>query len=494
MAGSASPTISAPPSASPAVGSSSIDSSGSRRARTSPGSRSSASTSQPVPPERSVAASSGRGCATRTSRRRMPRSPGTASVRSTAVAIGRDVVATVHHLPLAPGATLAPRPGQHDPRRPRRLLGPVRRADPRPLPRRRRVQHGAVVERGHDGRGGAQHPRRTSTLSDRDPGGADPPRARVHAPRVRRPKPVHRRSPVRQRPRASSCSPAPSAASGRASSTRRTRSRVRSRPATRSPGPADAPSRAPPASRPRGMRPTRTTSSSPTATATSSPTRTRSSSSAGAGSSFPGRGFLLNNELTDFDFAPATRGCPGPESPGRRQTSALEHVADDRAPQRTAVPRHRRGRRRDDHHDGARHPRQPDRSRHDAPGGDRRPAGLPAQQRHDPGRAGVHRPADDPGARGPRAVVHRLKDTSPLDPTITIPSTIGTATGLEFLDAPPDPRGGRAGPAAEAEPAAVLRRRAEAPGFRRTAEAPRRLSRRCRSSPASPAADPFSLN
>jgi gamma-glutamyltranspeptidase/glutathione hydrolase len=36
----------------------------------------------------------------------------------------------------------------------------------------------------------------------------------------------------------------------------------------------------------------------------------------GSGITVPGRGFLLNNELTDFDFAPSTPGAPAPNLPG----------------------------------------------------------------------------------------------------------------------------------------------------------------------------------
>ncbi len=36
----------------------------------------------------------------------------------------------------------------------------------------------------------------------------------------------------------------------------------------------------------------------------------------GSGITVPGRGFLLNNELTDFDFAPLTPGVPDPNLPG----------------------------------------------------------------------------------------------------------------------------------------------------------------------------------
>ena len=36
----------------------------------------------------------------------------------------------------------------------------------------------------------------------------------------------------------------------------------------------------------------------------------------GSGMVVPGRGFLLNNELTDFDFTPASAHRPDPNLPG----------------------------------------------------------------------------------------------------------------------------------------------------------------------------------
>ncbi|GAA1167365.1 gamma-glutamyltranspeptidase/glutathione hydrolase [Kitasatospora gansuensis] len=45
----------------------------------------------------------------------------------------------------------------------------------------------------------------------------------------------------------------------------------------------------------------------------------------GSGITVPGRGFLLNNELTDFSFAPATAGVPDPNlpGPGKRPRSSI---------------------------------------------------------------------------------------------------------------------------------------------------------------------------
>src|SRR5690606_20518601 len=45
----------------------------------------------------------------------------------------------------------------------------------------------------------------------------------------------------------------------------------------------------------------------------------------GSGIVVPGRGFLLNNELTDFDFEPVTPGVPDPNlpGPGKRPRSSM---------------------------------------------------------------------------------------------------------------------------------------------------------------------------
>jgi gamma-glutamyltranspeptidase/glutathione hydrolase len=152
----------------------------------------------------------------------------------------------------------------------------------------------------------------------------------------------------------------------------------------------------------------------------------------GSGMVVPGRGFLLNNELTDFDFAPAQAGVPDPNLPagGKRPRSSMSP---------TIVLRHGRplmavG----------------------AAGGstiittvlqiliDRidfgmgMPAAIAAprlSQRNtattqaEPGFLGT------PTASGLQQLGQSfsLSSTSPLDPTITIPATIGVASGLEVL-------------------------------------------------------------
>ena len=51
----------------------------------------------------------------------------------------------------------------------------------------------------------------------------------------------------------------------------------------------------------------------------------------GSAIAVPGRGFLLNNELTDFSFVPAEPGRTRPEPAGSRQAPALVDLADHRA-------------------------------------------------------------------------------------------------------------------------------------------------------------------
>ena len=117
----------------------------------------------------------------------------------------------------------------------------------------------------------------------------------------------------------------------------------------------------------------------------------------------PDWGFLLNNELTDFNIDdPAHANAP---AAGKRPRSSIAptYVAASRAPVRRA----RLAGRRHDHHDGAAAADRADRLRTHAPGGDRRPAGEPAQpaadrrQLADRAGAGVHRPST--ARRSPRA-------------------------------------------------------------------------------------------
>ena len=49
----------------------------------------------------------------------------------------------------------------------------------------------------------------------------------------------------------------------------------------------------------------------------------------GSGITVPGYGFLLNNELTDFNFAPLAADVPDPNLPGPGQASTLVDEPDD---------------------------------------------------------------------------------------------------------------------------------------------------------------------
>jgi gamma-glutamyltranspeptidase/glutathione hydrolase len=60
----------------------------------------------------------------------------------------------------------------------------------------------------------------------------------------------------------------------------------------------------------------------------------------GSGITVPGYGFLLNNELTDFNFAPATAGVPDPNQPGpgkRPRSSMSPTIVLDRGRPALAV-------------------------------------------------------------------------------------------------------------------------------------------------------------
>ena len=109
----------------------------------------------------------------------------------------------------------------------------------------------------------------------------------------------------------------------------------------------------------------------------------------GSGIVLPGRGFLLNNELTDFSavYDPAD---PNRIEPGKRPRSSMSPtiVLQDRQ----AAARGRVARRLHDHHHGARDPGQPARPRDDAGAGDRGTARGAVQHGDRSGRAGLPRP------------------------------------------------------------------------------------------------------
>ena len=108
----------------------------------------------------------------------------------------------------------------------------------------------------------------------------------------------------------------------------------------------------------------------------------------GSALTVPGRGFLLNNELTDFDLG-ADLGHRAERARRRASGPASLDVADDRHRPRPTGAGHRLAGRLDDHHHRAAGAARPPRLRHVPAAGGRRPAGQPAQHRRRAGRAGV---------------------------------------------------------------------------------------------------------
>ncbi|MGB8994575.1 MAG: gamma-glutamyltransferase, partial [Pseudonocardiaceae bacterium] len=151
----------------------------------------------------------------------------------------------------------------------------------------------------------------------------------------------------------------------------------------------------------------------------------------GSGIVVPGRGFLLNNELTDFNFAPTQGSAPDPNLPaaGKRPRSSMSptivlrdgrpflavgspggttiittvlQILVNRLDLRMSLP------------DAIAAPRA---SQRNTPTTQAEPAFIAA-----------------PATRGLLALGHKfaISDTSPLDPTIKISPDIGVASGLEF--------------------------------------------------------------
>ena len=136
----------------------------------------------------------------------------------------------------------------------------------------------------------------------------------------------------------------------------------------------------------------------------------------GSGIVVPGRGFLLNNELTDFNFAPDTANSP---APGKRPRSSMAPtiVFDHGRPGGRA----RLAGRLDDHHHRAADPGQPHRLRAEPARRDRRAAGVAAQQRTGAGRAAFTARTARRAGSSHAAIVQPE------------PAEIGAATGIRFL-------------------------------------------------------------
>ena len=98
----------------------------------------------------------------------------------------------------------------------------------------------------------------------------------------------------------------------------------------------------------------------------------------GSGIVVPGRGFLLNNELTDFNFTPTQGTAPDPNlpGPGKRPRSSMSPT--HRLRRQAAGARPGISRRRNDHHQRVADVDQPGRLRPDPAGRRRGSASLAA--------------------------------------------------------------------------------------------------------------------
>ena len=265
--------------------------------------------------------------------------------------------------------------------------------------------------------------RSTSSSGSRATGDARRPRSCTASsrPRASRSPTATSSSPTRRSStsRCAGCSPTASRPSARAliGPTDRTRRRPGRRPERQPRHDEDARRRS-------SRRPSRPrTSPSPTARARSSATRSRSSRPAATASSCPGWGFLLNNELTDFNYDNPAH----PNAPGRRQAAALVDGADLRRARRAPAARGRLARRRDDHHHGAPDPHGADRLRKTLPQAIAEPR---ASQRNPAATATNPNSPTAPEA----AFLERWGPAlQARGHTFSAAAEIGAATGIEFL-------------------------------------------------------------
>ena len=218
----------------------------------------------------------------------------------------------------------------------------------------------ALLQRRHHRRRGAQHPR--GLRPRRDVRGRLPaPLPRGQRAGLRRPRRLRRRRPLRRRPGRAPCSTSTSPTSGPARSTPTPPRPSRSRPATSPTTTACCGTAGAGATSPRTHENVSTTHLTVADRWGNVVSYTLTiEQTGGSGIVVPGRGFLLNNELTDFSLV---YDADDPNRLAARQAPAQLDVADDRAARRQAVPRARLARRLDDHHDGPAGAAQPPRPR-----------------------------------------------------------------------------------------------------------------------------------
>ena len=348
--------------------------------------------------------------------------------------LAQAIVDTVKHPPLRPGSTRSVAPRRHGAERPRGLQGAGPRPDAHRLPRAGRLRHGAAVL------AVARRSARSSTSSR-----AIRPRRRCRASEA-----LHHyleasrlayadrgaflADPGYVTSRWRSCSP---------TSSRRSAAPRSPRPRRPSPVPAGDPSAV-----------TDTSASTTRVGSTTNLTVTDRwgnvvdytftiEQTGGNGMVVPGYGFLLNNELTDFNLTDEHRsGRPGGVSTGANKVAPGKRPRSSIAP--TIVLRNgkpflaaRLAGRRVDHHDGGADPRQPPGLRDDAARRGRAPRLSQRNSDHDAERAGLpeHARGRRAQARGPDVRGdHRRRARQ-----------IGAATGIEFLPHGALQVGGRAG-------------------------------------------------
>ena len=290
----------------------------------------------------------------------------------------------------------------------------------------RRLGHGPAVERRLDRRRGAEHPR-----------GLPAPRRGPHAGAAPLPRGLApRRSPIAARyladpdfievPLQCLLSKQFAAAPARADHRHRGQ-RARRRPAT-------AARPASPSTITKGLSTTHLTVADDEGTVVSYTFTIESTG--GNGIVVPGWGFLLNNELTDFDYDSHHRRQP---RRGRQAPAQLDGAHDHHAPRQAGAGRRLAGRV-DDHHHRPAGPARAARARQEPARGGRRAARLAAQHGTQHRRGGVHaRPTRLRCPPRPRPRVRAAQ------------AEIGAVTGIEFLPtAASSPRPSPCGAAAAA--------------------------------------------
>ena len=239
--------------------------------------------------------------------------------------LGQAIVQADDHPVVTPGQHGGPAAGHHDHERPARLPGAGAGADARPLPRPRHLQHGAAVEQRLHRRRGAEHPQRVPPVRRAPGDGAVPLPGGVPAG-LRRPQRLRRRPPLRAACRW------PGLLSPAFAATRRCLIHSQALVSPVAPGHPVPPyqgcqdqAASAQATSAEGMH----TNNIVTVDKWGNIVAYTNTINffGGSGETVPGYGFLLNNEMTDFDFAPpATGHDPNLPAGGKQPRSSMGPV------------------------------------------------------------------------------------------------------------------------------------------------------------------------